>query len=165
MKRNIPGLAGALALALISCSAPAARDADITDMTEDELPEEVRALAEAAAEGFVISEVQKKVREGRTYFDVEGTLPDGGEIEFDILMTPAGPEIVEIQRDLDWSDAPEAVRAAAPGVQPARVIESTQTDGTIIYELFAPGAPADPAMEIALGTEGDVRVLEERWPH
>jgi len=165
MKRTLSGLAGALALALASCSAPAAPDAEITDMTAEELPQEVRALSEAAAEGFVISEVQKKVRDGRTYFDVEGTLPDGGEIEFDILMTPAGPEIVEIQRDLAWSDVPEAVRAAAPGIQPARVIESTQTDGTIIYELFAPGAPVDPSMEIALGTDGDVRVLEARWPH
>lgn len=153
-------------------AAPAAEvapEAEITEIAPADLPADVRALAESAAEGFVISEALRKVRDGRTYYDVEGDLPDGSEIEFDILMTDAGPEIVEIQRDLDWADVPDAVRAAAeaaaPGVSPARVIESTQTDGVIIYELFAPGAPADPAMEVSLSPQGDVSVLTERWPH
>lgn len=146
--------------------APAsASDVEVTEIALADVPADVRVLAEGAAEGFVIHEVQKKVRDGRTYYDVEGELPDGSEIEFDILITETGPEIVETQRDLDWADVPEQVRAAAPGVDPARVIESTQTDGTIIYELFAPGSPADPAMEISLGTDGAVAVLEERWPH
>jgi len=153
------------ALMLAACAAPAAPAVEITDMEAGELPGDVRALAESAVSGFSVSEAQKKVRDGRTYYDVEGALPDGSEIEFDILMTETGPEIVEIQRDLDWADVPEAVRAAVPGIEPARVIESTQTDGTIIYELFAPGAPADPAMEVSLGTDGAVAVLKERWPH
>lgn len=147
----------------------AAAEVEITEVAPADLPADVRALAEGAAEGFVVTEVLKKVRDGRTYYDVEGELPDGSEIEFDILMTDTGPEIVEIQRDLDWADVPEAVREAAeaaePGAVPARVIESTQTDGVIIYELFAPGAPADPAMEVSLSPEGEVNVLAERWPH
>ncbi len=165
MKRSLSGLTSVLALALAACTNQAAPGAVITDLTADELPADVRALAEGSAAGFEIGEAQKKVRDGRTYYDVEGELPDGSELEFDILMTEDGPEIVEIQRDLDWADVPDAVRAAAPGVVPARVIESTQTDGMIIYELFAPGAPADPAMEISLDTDGAVAVLEERWPH
>ena len=44
-----------------------------------------------------------------------------------------------MQRDIAWADAPAPVRAAAGGAAdaftPARVIESTQEDGTIIYEL------------------------------
>jgi len=150
---------------LAGCAATGAVDAQITGLTLDEIPAEVRALADGAAEGFRISEAQKKIRDGRIYYDVEGKLPDGSELEFDILMTPAGPEIVETQRDIAWADAPECVRAAAPGVAPARVIESTQTDGTVIYELFARGKPADPAMEVSFGTDGAVRVLQERWPH
>lgn len=138
---------------------------EITEIAPADLPADVRALSEGAAEGFTITDVLKKVRDGRTYYDVEGELPDGSEIEYDILMTEAGPEIVEIQRDVDWADVPEAIRAAAPDASPERVIESTQTDGTIIYELFAPGAPADPAMEISLGVDGSVTVLDERWPH
>lgn len=138
---------------------------EITEIDPAVLPVEVRALAEGAVAGFTITEVLKKVRDGRTYYDVEGELPDGSEIEFDILVTETGPEIVETQRDLAWDAVPEAVRAAVPGVEPARVIESTQTDGTIIFELFAPGQPADPAIEVSLAADGTVAVLEERWPH
>lgn len=138
---------------------------EITEIDPADMPSDVRALAEGAAEGFTVSEVMKKVRDGRTYYDVEGELSDGSEIEFDILMAEAGPEIVETQRDLAWDTVPEAVRAAVPGVVPERVIESTQTDGTIIFELFAPDQPADPAIEVSLAADGTVAVLEERWPH
>ncbi|MFN7179960.1 hypothetical protein [Hyphomonas sp.] len=174
--KNVYWMASAVLLAgVASCGdapAPAAEvaaEVEITEIAPEDLPADVRALAESAAEGFIVSEVLRKVRDGRTYYDVEGGLPDGSEIEFDILMTDAGPEIVEIQRDLDWANVPEAVRAAADaaaqGMSPARVIESTQTDGVIIYELFAPGAPVDPAMEVSLSPQGDVSVLTERWPH
>ncbi len=171
MKNNYWMASAVLLAGVAACSdppAPAAEvaaEVEITEIAPADLPADVRALAESAVEGFVISEVLRKVRDGRTYYDVEGELPDGSEIEFDILMTDSGPEIVEIQRDLDWADVPDAVRAAAPGVTPARVIESMQTDGVIIYELFAPGAPADPAMEVLLSPQGDVSVLTERWPH
>ncbi len=168
MNRKFATLATLAAGALAACATPPTTGVVITNIAVEEAPAEVRALAEGAAVGFAIAEVQKKVRDGRTYYDVEGQLPDGSELEFDILMTAAGPEIVETQRDLDWSAVPEAVRTAAeavaPGLSPVRVIESTQTDGTIIFELFAPGAPSDPAMEVSW-TGGDATVLEERWPH
>jgi len=154
-----------VAAVLAGCAATGAADVQVTDLTLEEIPAEVRVLADGAAEGFRISQAQKKIRDGRTYYDVEGGLPDGSELEFDILMTPAGPEIVETQRDIAWADAPESVRAAAPGVAPARVIESTQTDGMVIYELFALERPADPAMEIALRPDGTVGLLKERWLH
>lgn len=161
------GWVAVMAGGLGACATPAP-GVVITDLSVAEAPADVRALAEGAAAGFVIGEVQKKVRGGRTYYDVEGELPDGNELEFDILMTDAGPEIVETQRDLDWAAVPQAVQAAAeaatPGLVPVRVIESKQTDGTVIYELFAPGAPADPAMEVSW-TGGVAAVLTERWPH
>jgi len=57
-----------------------------------------------------------------------------------------------MQRDIGWADAPVPVRAAAAAASdaftPARVIESTQDDGTIIYELFAPGKADEPAAEV-----------------
>lgn len=168
MNREFATLVTLAASALAARATPPTNRVVITNTAVDETPAEVRALAESAVEGFVIAEVQKKVRDGRTYYDVEGALPDGGELEFDILMTAAGPEIVETQRDLDWSAVPEAVRAAAkaaaPGLSPVRVIESTQTDGTVIFELFAPDAPSDPAMEVSW-TDGVATVLEEPWPH
>jgi hypothetical protein len=158
----------AVAASLAACATPTPAGVEITDLSAAELPADVHALAQSAAAGFVASEAQRKVRDGRTYYDVEGELPDGNEIEFDILMTAAGPEIVEIQRDLPWADVPASVRTAAeaavPDLVPARIIESRQTDGAVIYELFAPGAPADPAIEVSF--VGDVaKVLEERWPH
>lgn len=168
MNRKFATLAALAAGALAACATPRTTGVVITNIAVEETPADVRALAESAVEGFVIAEVQKKVRDGRTYYDVEGELPDGSDLEFDILMTAAGPEIVETQRDLDWSAVPAAVRAAAeaaaPGLSPVRVIESTQTDGTVIFELFAPGAPSDPAMEVSWAG-GVATVLEERWPH
>lgn len=156
------------AASLAACATSPSTEVEITELSAAELPADVRSLAEAAASGFVVNEAQRKVRDGRTYYDVEGELPDGSEIEFDILVTPVGPEIVEIQRDVAWTDVPVAARsaaeAAAPGLMPARVIESRQTDGTVIYELYAPGAPADPAMEVSL-IDGAAAVLDERWPH
>ena len=62
--------------------------------------------------------------------------------------------VLELQRDVPWSSAPELVRAtaaAAPGsFEPIRVIESTQAeDGSIVYELFREGSSSGgPAMEV-----------------
>tara|TARA_R110000803_G_scaffold200927_1_gene265559 strand:- start:178 stop:753 length:576 start_codon:yes stop_codon:yes gene_type:complete len=141
---------------------------EITDLSVSEIPEAVRAVVMAAVPDLTVSGAQRKAREGRVYFDVEGELPDGSEIEFDILETDTGPEIVEIQRDLDWADVPALARdaaiAAKADVAPVRVIESRQTDDSIIYELFADGQPADPAMEVHV-KDGVAEVLSERWPH
>jgi hypothetical protein len=133
-----------------------------------ELPPEVAAAVRAAEPRMTIAEAELKERDGRRYYDVEGTLPGGAEIELDLLQTPGGWQVVEIQRDIAWSETPGPVRAAAAaptkGVAPARVIESRQTDGTVIYELFAPGQPKDPAVEVAW-RDGAAKVLTERWPH
>lgn len=139
----------------------------ITDVDPAALPASVIAAIEAERTGFTISEVQKKVRDGRTYYDVEGELADTTEIEFDILMEGAVAHIVEIQRDLEWDDMPEPVQAmvdASEDTRPVRIIESIQTDGAIIYEFFAPDAPADPAYEIR-SHAGKLERLTERWMH
>lgn len=161
-------LAVSMLLALPACAATPPAAVEITDLAIEQIPEDVMASVRDASRdlpGFSISEAQKKVRDGRTYYDIEGVSADGREIEFDILIGSNGPEIVEIQRDLNWADVPGPVSQALPGIEPARVIESLQTDGTIIYELFAPGHPADPEIEIALDTNGAVSILDERWPH
>lgn len=125
----------------------------------------VVVVVTAAAPGIVITEAEHKPRDGRRYYDVEGRLPNGSEIEFDLLLTPSGWQVAEIQRDIAWADAPAPVRAATPkGAQPVRVIESKQTDGSIVYELFAAGQPKDPAIEV-MWKDGQAKVLAERWPH
>ena len=95
-------------------------------------------------------------------------MPDGSEIEFDLLEKNGKWEIVETQRDVAWADAPKIVRdtAAASGkaIKPVRVIESKQADGMLIYELFAAGKPEEPSMEVSL-KDGQAKVLAEVWPH
>lgn len=133
-----------------------------------EVPPDVAAAVKAAMPQMKITEAERKARDGRRYYDVEGVLPDGSEIELDMLQTAAGWQVVEIQRDIAWASAPAQVHAAAQpawkGPAPARVIESKQTDGSIVYELFAPGRPGTPALEVML-KDGKAEVLKEVWPH
>lgn len=113
-------------------------------------------------------EIQKKTRDGKVYYDIEGELSDGSELEFDVLMTPAGPEIVEIQRDLAFEVIPASVQGlvlkASGGDMPARIIESVQVDDSIIYEFFLEGKPKDPAFEVKF-SGGEASLLTERWEH
>jgi hypothetical protein len=127
----------------------------------------VVAVVTAAAPGLKIKEAELKVREDRRYYDVEGVLPDGAEIEFDLLETGDAWKIVETQRDIAWTATPQPVRdaavKAAPKVAPVRVIESTQADGAVIYELFAEGQAqgAGPGgqLEEGRGRQGPYRGL------
>jgi hypothetical protein len=134
----------------------------------EELPASVSRAIAAERDGFTVEEVLRKVRGDRVYYDVEGTLPDGEEIEFDVLMELTGPQIVEIQRDLEFADLPAEVSTLAlettGGSGPVRIIESVQTDGAVIYELFREGAPSDPAWEIRV-YGGQVELLGERSIH
>ena len=157
---------GALALApLALAEGPKTK---ITEVAPKDLPAAVVKVVKAAAPTMTIKEAELKEREDRRYFDVEGVLPDGSEIEFDLLEKNGAWEIVETQRDIAWASAPKVVRdtAAASGksITPVRVIESTQNDGMVIYELFAAGKPDEPSMEVSL-KDGKVKVLEEVWPH
>jgi len=162
-------LALAIGLAVIAPAALAgAPETKVTPVAAADLPPSVLAVVLKAAPGLKVTEAELKEREDRRYFDVEGVLPGGAEIEFDLLEKNGTWEIVEIQRDIAWSSAPPAVRAAAQGaakaVTPVRVIESTQNDGMVIYELFAPGQPKTPALEVSL-KDGVAKVLAETWPH
>lgn len=140
----------------------------ITPVAAKDLPAAVVSVVKAAAPGLTINEAELKEREGRRYFDVEGVLPNGAEIEFDLLEKNGAWEIVETQRDIAWDAAPKPVRdaAAASGktIAPDRVIESTQADGMVIYELFAAGKPKEPSMEVSL-KDGQAKVLTQVWPH
>ena len=147
---------------------PAAPATAITPTVAADIPEAVRAAVLAVRPGMTIAGAELKERDGRRYYDVEGTV-DGAEIELDLLETPQGWRVVEIQRDLAWSAVPAGVHAAAgqarAGFVPVRIIESTQAeDGAVIYELFADGQPATPALEVRVAG-GRTEVLKEVWPH
>jgi len=161
----------ALTLVLALSPLPALADGPKTKITEvapKDLPAAVVAVVKATAPAMTITEAELKERADRRYYDVEGVMPDGSEIEFDVLEKNGAWEIVETQRDIPWASAPKRVRdtAAASGkaITPVRVIESKQTDGRVIYELFAAGKPDEPSMEVSL-KDGKAKVLAEVWPH
>lgn len=161
-------VAFAAVLAAPALGQAAAPETRITPTEAAAVPAPVLAAVQAARPGFVVTEAELKEREGRRYYDVEGTFA-GQELELDLLETPDGWRVVEIQRDIAWSAALAPVRAAAEGARagftPVRVIESTRAaDGRVIYELFAPGRPATPALEVSLAN-GRAEVLSEVWPH
>jgi len=163
---------GALNLFMWNCSkaeAPRASATEVTEIALIDVPESVTSLVMAEREGFEMEEVLKKVRDGRTYYDVEGELPSGDEIEFDVLMTSTGPEIVEIQRDILWGEVPRDARIIVEAnntdkLEVARVIESTQTDASIIYEVFVEGHKREPRFEVQ-AKAGKFKMLTSRWKH
>lgn len=168
------GLVAFAVLMLAACTQePAPAQVEAPDALEAvaaaDVPADVAAAAQAALPGFTITEAERKERDGRVYYDVEGTRADGAEAELDMLQTPEGWRVVEIQRDIAWADAPAPVRTAAeaaPGAfTPVRVIESTQAeDGAVIYELFAEGRPEAPSREVRLAG-GVATIMTEANPH
>ena len=129
-----------------------------------DVPAEVLAAAQAARPGFLPAEAESETREGRLYFDVEGRLPDGSEIEFDIMEENGAWRVVETQRDIAFASAPAAVQAAArahdPALAPTRVIESVQADGLIIYEVF------EGARKLEVKWDGrTAELLAREWAH
>lgn len=161
-----------MCFALFACAPeapPAPVEAPDAAAVVTEVPPAVLAAATAALPGFVLVEATRKERDGRVYFDVEGARADGAEVELDLLETPGGWEVVEIQRDIDWAQAPDAVRTAAADArgafEPVRVIESTQAaDGSVIYELFKPDRPEAPSLEVRF-VDGAATVLTTANPH
>ncbi|EGF90178.1 hypothetical protein ABI_31930 [Asticcacaulis biprosthecium C19] len=140
----------------------------ITEVAAADLPPEVTATVLKAIPGMTIAEAQRKERDGRVYYDVEGKRPDGSDVELDLLQEGDAFKVVEIQRDIAWADAPADVRAVAEAsaktVAPVRVIESKESDGSVIYELFAEGKPVKPSLEVRV-KDGKAEVLTEEWPH
>jgi hypothetical protein len=135
-----------------------------------DVPPEVLAAAQAARPGFTPTEAERETRDGRRYFDVGGTLPGGSEVEFDIMEENGRWRVVETQRDIAFAGVPkqvhQAVAAKDQGFAPGRVIESTQADGVVIYELYAPasGDPQGRKLEVRWdGTRAEV--LTSEWEH
>ena len=135
------------------------------------VPREVLDAARAAQPTMRFTKAEAEVREGRNYYDVAGTLPDGTEIELDMLQGPDGWAVVETQRDIAFASAPEAVRAASAKADaafaPERVIESRQGDGIVIYELFGPKPQAGgEPRKVEIKYDGrTAELLTKEWAH
>jgi len=152
----------ALALAAAACSPPASETTQ-PEAAASPVPADIAAVAAAAAPGITITSGEL----GNNQYEVTGTLPNGDEIEIDMVQSNGAWTVLEIQHDVAWSSVPEPVRAAAAAApdsfEPVRVIESTQAaDGSIVYELFRAaedGSPSGgPAMEVRWH-EGSAEVI------
>jgi hypothetical protein len=135
------------------------------------VPKEVLDAARSAQPTMSFTEAEAEVRDGRNYYDLGGRLPDGSEIELDLLQERNGWIVVETQRDIAFASAPEPVRAASlqadPTFAPARVIESRQNDGVVIYEVFGPPPTGggDPR-KIEIKFDGNkAELLTKEWAH
>jgi len=154
----------ALASATVACS-PAASQTTQTEAYESPVSADIAALVSAAVPDIVI--IGGELNASGNQYEVTGTLPNGDEIEVDMVQSNGAWMVDEIQRDIAWSTVPEPVRAAAGAApdsfEPIRIIESTQAaDGSIVYELFRAmedGSPSrGPAMEVRWH-EGSAEVL------
>lgn len=147
----------ALALTAAACSPPAS-DTTPPEAAGSLVPTDIAAVVSAASPGITITNGEPSA--GNDEYEVTGTLPNGDEVELDLMQSNGVWTVLEIQRDVAWSSVPEPVRAAAAAAaapnsfEPVRVIESRQTDdGSVVFELFsAPdqdGRPSGgPAMEV-----------------
>ena len=136
------------------------------------VPKDVLDAVRAAQPTMRAAEAEAEVRDGRNYYDVSGTLPDGSEIELDLLQGPQGDwAVVETQRDIDFAAAPEPVRAASAkadaAFRPVRVIESRQNDGIVVYELFGPAPPGGgEPRKVEVKYDGSkAEILTKEWAH
>ena len=151
-------------LATVACS-PSASQTTQTEEAVGSVPADIAALVSAAVPDIAIT--GGELNAAGNQFEVTGTLPNGEEVEVDMVQSNGAWTVDEVQRDILWSDAPEPVRAAAAAApdsfEPVRIIESTQAaDGSIVYELFratADGSPSrGPAMEVRWH-EGSAEVM------
>ena len=154
----------ALASATVACS-PVASQTTQTEASESPVSADIAALVSAAVPGITI--IGGELNASGNQYEVTGTLPNGDEIEVDMVQSNGVWTVDETQRDIAWSTVPEPVRAAAGAApdpfEPIRVIESTQAaDGSIVYELFratADGSPSrGPTMEVRWH-EGSAEVM------
>lgn len=135
----------------------------------DSIPADVLAAARSARPDLSIAAGEYEVRDGREYYDVGGTLPDGSELELDMTLVDGAWTVVEIQRDIGLDVVPDTVRAtlaaALPDWEPQRIIESDQGDGVVIYEFFGPGDSGETKkIEVKLAG-GAAELLKDEWVH
>ncbi|MGH8129945.1 MAG: PepSY domain-containing protein [Steroidobacteraceae bacterium] len=140
------------------------------DTALEAVPEEVVSAALAARPDLTISEAEYELRDGREYYDVGGTLPDGSELELDMTRVDGAWTVVEFQRDIGADALPADVGAALaanyPGWTADRIIESDQDNGIVIYEFFgADDAAGEPVKVEIKWEQGVAEVLEHEWAH
>ena len=136
----------------------------------NEIPADVLAAIKPLAPDLAIAEAEKEWKHGNVYIDVEGTLPNVNEIEFDLLHSGDTCQVVEVQRDLTWDTTPKNVRDAlvadSPRFKAKRIIESVQHDQNItVYEFYSVDADGKESRKEVKVEAGKAEVLQKEWQH
>lgn len=133
------------------------------------VPAEVMQAARASRPQLDIQTAEHELRAGQDYYDLEGIMPDGTELELDMTKVNGAWTVVEIQRDIGLDEVPgkvrEALAGANPDFRPDRIIESDQDDGTVIYEFFGPGPGGEQAKLEVKWEDGIAELLLQEWVH
>lgn len=139
------------------------------DTQLEDVPAEVLQAAREARPDLDPATAEYEVRDGREYYDIEGRLPDGSEIELDMTREGQKWTVVEVQRDVSLDQVEEPVRRELAGTRPdwtpARIIESDQGGGLVIYEFFGPGPAGEEIKVEVKWQDGAAEVLQEEWMH
>jgi hypothetical protein len=134
----------------------------------DDVPAGVLQAAAASRPDLSITGAEHEVRDGRQYYDVAGLLPDGSELELDMMLDDGTWKVMEVQRDIGIDELPSSVRgvlsASLGDWQPDRIIESDQGDGLVIYEFLATDGNDTVKHEVKW-TESGAELLTEEWAH
>ena len=140
-----------------------------SDVDIANVPAAVIDAAKAVRPDVTFTEAEKEVRGGVTYFDIGGMDGAGNEIELDIIQDEGSWRVVEVQRDIDWAQTPQAVKGAlvgkAPDDAPARIIESDQTDGIIVYEFYYVAEDGSESKHEVTFDGADAEYLTQEWAH
>lgn len=131
-----------------------------------DVPVAVKRVIKSAYPKFKMQEAEKEFKQGNTYFDIEGVDEHGEDLEFDMLLGKDGAwTIAEIQRDLSEEQCPKSVimlfRQQVKEVAIARIIESDQGDGVVIYEFYTVEKGQEKKYEI----KRELSFLEKEWKH
>lgn len=135
-----------------------------------DIPAEVLKAIKPLAANLNILEAEKEWKHGNVYIDVEGKLPNGEEIEFDLLQVKDAWKVVEVQRDLEWAALPKNVRDAlladSPEFEAKRIIESIQHGQDLtVYEFYSVDHNGKESRKEVKVEAGKAEVLKSEWKH
>lgn len=134
-------LFGAAALcALLPTIAWSAETPDEESITMKDVPAEVKAAAQAAANGTTLDKVDLDLDDGTATYDLSGKGADGKMIEVDVLHDG---KIEEVEQEITIDSVPEAVKKMRskhmPKFKAEKVEKSTRPNFEVYYEFDGQG--------------------------
>lgn len=130
-------LFGAVALcALFPAIAWSAEAKDEDNVSMNDVPVEVRAAAQAAANGTKLDKVDLDLDDGTASYELSGKGADGKMIEVDVLHDG---QIEEVEQEITMEAVPEAVKKLMtkhmPNFKADKVEKSTRQNFEVYYEF------------------------------